>query len=250
MSAGVVSVIVFACVFAGALLGVGLRKILPEPHRSAESKDIIRAGTGLIATMSALVLGLLVASAKEAYDTQRDEVTAQAAKTALLDRLLAHYGPETRAAREALRKTVAAEVRHVWSVDSSPKDLAEESAQGELLYDGVQDLSPVTEPQRSVKAQASQIILELGQTRWLMQAQKGHQTNWPLLVVVVFWLTVNFVSFGMFAPRNATVMTTLFVCAVSVAGAVFLILEMGQPYQGVIRISDAPMRELVERLGR
>src|SRR5262245_12252314 len=158
MSAAWVSVIVFACVFAGAMLGVGLRKVLPEPHRSAESKDIIRAGTGLIATMSALVLGLLVASAKEAYDTQKDEVTAQAAKTALLYRLLQHYGPETGAAREALREAVSAEIKHVWSENSSPANAATETARGERLYDEIQDLTPTTEPQRGLKAQAAQLV--------------------------------------------------------------------------------------------
>ena len=248
MSAAWVSVIVFGCVFAGALIGVALRHALPEPHRSAESKDIIRSGTGLIATMSALVLGLLVASAKEAYDTQKDEVTAQAAKTALLDRLLQHYGPETKAARQALREAVSAEMRHVWSEETSPSDAATETARGEHLYDEIQDLTPTTEPQRGIKAQATQLVMELGQTRWLMEAQKGHSTNWPLLIVVVFWLTINFISFGMFAPRNATVMTTLFVCAVSVAGAVFLILEMGQPFQGIIRISPGPLQEMLQKL--
>src|SRR4029450_7348692 len=108
MSASWVSVIVFACVFAGAVVGMALRRVLPEPHRSAESKDIIRAGTGMIATISALVLGLLVASAKQAYDTQKDEVTGQAAKTALLDQMLAHYGPEAAETRRLLRGGVAA----------------------------------------------------------------------------------------------------------------------------------------------
>ena len=123
-----------------------------------------------------------------------------------------------------------------------------ESREGEALYDAIQDLSPSNDSQRGIKSQASQLVLELGQTRWLMEAQKSHKTNWALLVVVVFWLTINFVSFGMFAPSNATVMTTLFVCAVSVAGAVFLILEMGEPFQGIIRISPAPIRELLQQL--
>jgi hypothetical protein len=249
MSASWVSVIVFACVFAGAVAGMALRRILPEQHRSAESKDIVRAGTGLIATISALVLGLLVASAKEAYDTQKDEVTAQAAKTALLDRLLAHYGPETKTAREALRAAVSLELQRVWSEGPTTRIEAKEAPEGEALYDEIQELTPSNESQRGIKAQASQLVMELGQTRWLMEAQKSHTTNWPLLVVVVFWLTINFVSFGMFAPSNATVITTLFVCAVSVAGAVFLILEMGEPYRGVIRISDAPMRALLQKLG-
>ena len=124
-----------------------------------------------------------------------------------------------------------------------------ESVEGQTLFDEIQNLSPATESQRTIKAQASQLVMEVGQMRWLMEAQRQHRTSWPLLVVVVFWLTINFVSFGMFAPKNATVMTTLLVCALSVAGAVFLILEMGQPYHGMIRISPEPMRALVQGLG-
>jgi hypothetical protein len=248
MSAAWVSLIVFFCVFGGALAGVALRRILPEQHRSAESKDIVRAGTGLIATISALVLGLLVASAKEAYDTQRDEVTGQAAKTALLDQMLAHYGPETAEIRRILREVVAAQVEQIWSQDGARLP-ADATHAGATLYDRVVELNPTSESQRGIKSQAIQLIIEMAQTRWLMKAQRGRAINWPLLVVVVFWLTINFVSFGMFAPSNATVMTTLFVCAVSVAGAVFLILEMGQPFQGIIRISPSPMRELLQQLG-
>jgi hypothetical protein len=249
MSAVWISLIVFACVFAGALLGLGLRAILPEPHRSGESKDMVRAGTGLIATISALVLGLLVASAKGAYDTQKDEVTTQAAKTALLDRILLHYGPETKQIRRLLRESVAQEIERVWSPDRGDAP-AKALEAGDVLYDQVQDLSPTTESQRGIKEHAIRLLMELGQTRWLMEAQRGSKISAPLLVVVIFWLTINFVSFGMFAPRNATVMTTLFVCALSVAGAVFLILEMSQPFQGVIQIPKAPMTEVLGRLGQ
>jgi hypothetical protein len=111
-------------------------------------------------------------------------------------------------------------------------------------------LNPTSESQRGIKSQAIQLIMELGQTRWLMEAQKGNAISVPLLAVVVFWLTINFVSFGLFAPRNATVLTTLFVCALSVSGAVFLILEMGQPFQGVIRIPDSAMRDVLGGLGK
>jgi hypothetical protein len=249
VTAASISLIVFACVFGGALLGIALRSVLPEPHRSAESKDIVRAGTGLIATISALVLGLLVASAKGAYDTQKNEVTGQAAKTALLDQMLAHYGPEAAKIRRLLREVVAAEVEQIWSQDAArlPADAA---PVGATLYDEIQDLNPTSESQRGIKSQAIQVIMELGQTRWLMKVQRGSAISGPLLAVVVFWLTINFVSFGLFAPRNATVLTTLFVCAVSVAGAIFLILEMDQPFQGVIRIPDTAMRDVLERLGR
>ncbi len=245
------SLIVFACVFGGAIAGFGLRRVLPESHRNADSKDIIRTGTGLIATMSALVLGLLVASAKSSYDTQKDEVTAQAAKIALLDRVLAHYGSETGEIQGLLRAVVEEQIERTWGRDQPKGALPPgSSSKGEQLYDRIQDLSPASESQRGMKAQAIQLIIELAQTGSPTQAQKSSAISGPLLEVVVFWLTINFVSFGLFAPRNATVTTTLFLCALSVAGAVFLILEMAQPFGGVIGISDAPLRALLVNMGR
>jgi membrane-bound ClpP family serine protease len=120
----------------------------------------------------------------------------------------------------------------------------------EHVYDAIQDLSPETDPHRALKAQAFQLMIQLASTHSLMQAQVGSSINGPFLVVVVFWLTINFISFGLFAPANATVAVTLFVCALSVAGAVFLIVEMDQPFEGVIRIADTPLRDALGQLGR
>jgi hypothetical protein len=96
------SVVVFACVFGGALLGFLLRAALPEHHRNADSRDIVKLAMGLVGTMAALVLGLLVASAKSSFDDQSAELTGLSANVVVLDRVLAHYGPETKDARELL----------------------------------------------------------------------------------------------------------------------------------------------------
>jgi len=94
MSSLAVSLIAFAFIFGGALLGMSLRGAMPPSHLSDDSKDSVRLGMGLVATMCALVLGLLIASAKTYYDTQNAELTEMSAKVVLLDRMLAHYGPE------------------------------------------------------------------------------------------------------------------------------------------------------------
>ena len=95
MSSIGISAIVFACVFGGAMFGVFLRAVLPEHHWNPESKDVVKLGMGLVATMCALILGLLVSSAKSYFDTQSSELTEMSSKIVMLDRLLAHYGPET-----------------------------------------------------------------------------------------------------------------------------------------------------------
>src|SRR3954468_4821304 len=102
------------CIFGGVLLGLLLRRLLPDQHLQDESKDTIKLGAGMVATVSALVLGLLVASAKNAFDTTDEEITQRAAKIIFLDRLLADYGPETKATREQLRRTVAAMIEILW----------------------------------------------------------------------------------------------------------------------------------------
>lgn len=124
------------------------------------------------------------------------------------------------------------------------------SAGGEVLYDKVQELSPHSDAQRSTQAHALNVTLALGQTRLLLFEQKGSSISMTLLVVMVFWLTIIFVSFGLFAPPNATVVATLFVCALSVSGAIFLVLEMDRPFSGLIQISDAPLRKALAHLGR
>jgi hypothetical protein len=234
---------VFACVFGGALMGMALRNLLPEHHRSTESKELIRSTMALIGTLSALVLGLLVASAKGNYDSKRDQLTGAAADVLLLDRVLAHYGPEAQPARESLRASVSAAVDEIW------REGGKSSARFEQVYSAIGDLAPKSEAQRAELSQANGLLLELGRSRWLLFARSASSISTPLLVMVVFWLTINFVSFGLFASRNPTVMTALFVGAISVAGAIYLILEMDSPFSGLLRLSEEPMRAVVGHLG-
>lgn len=250
MSSIAISGIVFACVFGGALIGMFLNTLLREHHLNAESKDLVKVGTGLIATMSALVLGLLVASAKASFDTQRNELVQMSASVVLLDRLLAHYGPEAKEARELLRNTAAGWLDQFWPADNSRPSQAQPGLGGEALFDRIQDLAPKNDAQRTLQAQALRILVDLGQVRWLLFAQKSSAISLPFLVVVVFWLTIIFASFGLFAPRNTVVFVTLFVCALSVSGALFLILELDRPFEGLMQISSEPLRNALQQLGR
>jgi hypothetical protein len=223
--------------------------VLPAHHLTAESKDLVKLGMGLVGTMAALVLGLLVASAKGSYDTQSSEVVQMSANLMLLDRTLAHYGPETKEVRDLLRMAASRMHDQIWST-SGPATADPKAAGGEVLYDKLQALSPQNDLQRSAQAQALSFGVAIGQTRWLLFEQRGSSLSWPLLVVVVFWLSIIFVSFGVFAPPNGTVVATLLVCALSVSGALYLVLELDQPFSGLIRISDAPLRNAIARLGQ
>lgn len=251
MSPIAISVIVFACLFLGAVVGMCLRSMLPEHHLTGETKDAIKLGTGLIATMAALLLGLLVASAKGSYDDEKQELTQMAAKINFLDRTLARYGPETRNVRDGLRSALSNAIDHMWPPEGSePAQLDPAASSGEALLDALHHLSPQNEEQTALKSQALGLATEIGQMRWLLFAQKDSSISTPMLVVVVFWLTTIFVSFGLFAPFNATVIFTQFLCALSIAGAIFLVLELDRPFGGLIQISGAPMRTTLEHLGK
>jgi hypothetical protein len=225
-----------------------LHTILPEQHLSADSKDVIKLGMGLIATMSALVLALLTNSAKGSFDTQRNELTQMSASIILLDRVLAHYGPETKDARDLLKETVNNMINRMWPEEGSGPQLQPVAA--EAFYDKIQALSPQNDVQRQLQAQAVKISIDIGQSRWLLFEQGGRSIPMPFLVLLIFWVTVIFLSFGLFAPRNATVIVTLFLCALSLSGAIFLILELDHPFGGLVSISSAPLRSALSQIDK
>jgi len=203
---------------------------------------------GLVATMTALVLGLLVSSAKGTYDTARSEVIQMAAKVAFLDRVLALYGPEAAEARTELRAAIIDAVRRIWPNDrSGSAQLAPNQQAGDALFITVQRLSPHDDVQRTLKAQVATLMVDLGQLRSLLVAQSIPSISKPMLIILVSWLVVIFFGFSLLAPPNATTTLALIASAFSVACAIFLILELDQPFGGVIRIPSEPMINVLER---
>jgi hypothetical protein len=249
----VIAGIVFLCTFGGALLGMSLRGLLPESHLSAESKEVIRVTSGLLATLAALVLGLLVASAKSGFDAQTNGFKQLSANVVALDRMLARGGPETNTAREALRRTVSRTVDSLWPTTdsaSSGLDAAEITAETDSFFAAIRDLGDGNETQRTIQSQALQLGAEMGRTRWLLSQDEDSASSIPFLAVLVFWLFALFVSFGLFAPRNGVVITALIVCALSAAGAVFLIVDLNRPSGGLIQVPSTPLRYALSQLGK
>jgi hypothetical protein len=250
MSSIGISTEVFAVVFGGALIGMLIRAILPEQHLSSDSKDVVKLGMALVSTMAAIVLGLLISSAKNSYDAQAAEVTEMSAKLALLDRVLAYYGEETGEIRGLLHSSAASTLDRIWPQSQGPTRMGAPTGEAEILFDKMQELSPKNDKQRLLQAQAVALILDLARMRWLQFAQGTAAVSMPLLVVLVFWLSALFIGFGIFAPANSTVVASLFVSSLSVSAAIFLILELYSPYSGLIRVSSAPLRAALSQLGR
>lgn len=253
MNATTVSIVMAGCMLGGIAGGWGLRAALPGDHLASESKDTIKVTTGLIATLTALVLGLLVSSANSTFNTQRDELEELAADIVLLDRTLALYGPESTDAREHLRLGLINRIRAIWPDEGAHPNKDGMSTQPEIerLQTAILGLAPRSEAQKSLQASAQGLAESLAHTRWLIAVQEqDDHVPMAFIAVLAVWTCAIFGSFSLFAPRNVTTITAMLICVLSVAGAVFLILELGDPYGGVISIPSQPLHTALEHLGK
>jgi hypothetical protein len=247
----VVSAVVLACILAGVALGMALRNRLPEHHLAGDAKDVVRLGSGLIGTIAALVLGLLIASANSSYGTQSTQIQELTARFILLDNILDQYGPETKPVRQSLRRAVGVLADRIWreNIAGSRQDTVFGASQvAEEAEAGVLRLAPSSDVQRLLKDRAVQASIDMAQTRLLLFAQRGDSLPMPFLVVLVFWLAMIFMSFSLFAKPNAFIIGALVVFAVSATASIFVILELSQPFSGLMRIPSEPLRNALAPL--
>jgi len=245
--------IVLGCSYAAALLGMFLHGRLPERHLDADSRDVVKLVMGLVATMAALVLGLLVASANASHERQTSELKEISANVILLDRTLALYGPDAQALRDGMRDLVRQTHDAIWSPTGvRPENLNSPAVRSAVRsqLQRVASLSPTTDMQRMLKGRAFDQVDSIAKSRLLMFENLGGQISGLFLGVLIFWLSMLFLGFGLQARANATVAVALFVGALSVSGAIFLILELSQPYRGLMQISDQPLRSAIAQLDR
>jgi len=253
MSAQLIAFIIFVFMFSGMALGSYLRLVLPDDHTQADSKDILMAAATTMATLIALIIGLLVTSAKSTYDDTNSSITQGGANIITLDYYLSRYGPEAKEVRELLRQSVASGIERMWpdqgakGVVLAKMEAADETAD---LYNKIRELSPQNDAQKYLQTQALQIAADMMQSRWMLIEQS--QVNLPrmFLIVLTFWLTVLFVQFGLLAPKNRTALSALFICAISMACAIFLILELNHPLEGRIKVSSAPLQKALSLIGK
>jgi len=251
LSALAIAAIAFFCAIGAALIGALLRARLPAHHLGPESKDVLKLVMGLIATLSALVLGLLIAAAQTSYNSQVEAIEKTAANIVEMDHFLALYGPETADARKLVRQSVEQVRARVWSTRGMSRE-AIAAPRGptsiDILYRELARLDPKNDVQRFALNRAMQLGDEIGLTRMLMYEQGGAMISPPFLVILIFWIAVLFLGFGLLARFNATLAVVLFVGALSVSGAILLILELHNPYRGLIQLSDAPIREALDQM--
>jgi hypothetical protein len=252
MSELIIVGIVFGCAFGGALMGMFVAGQLPKHHLDVDSKDVVKAAMALVATVAALIVGLLIASAKNSFDSKDNEVKHLAAYIVLLDRTMAQYGDETIEIRSLFRQIIAKRISQIWPEDDNDKVVTELVGQRgvEEIQRKVFDLSPQNDDQRWLKSTALQMTNEIAEARLLVLEQLESSIQWPFLAILIFWVAMIFASFGLFAPRNGIAVAVLLISSLSVTGALYLIVEMDQSYSGLIKISSAPMRAALNQLGR
>lgn len=247
MSPLALSCVIFLLVLGGIFFGAVFRRVLPGRHISKESQDVVRLGAGLIATIAALVLGLLIGGAKSSFDTRSSQVKQLTANVILLDNLLAQYGPEAAPARKLLREAINPVADRLWHERVTTRPFATTS-EGEKLYLAIYALSPQSEIQRALQPRAVQIANDLAQTRLLLFVEADNSIPAPFLAILVFWLVIIFLSFSLFSDLNATALVFLCVFGLSASCAIYLILELNEPFNGLMRISDIPLRNALAPL--
>ncbi len=249
MTSGSIFLTTFVCIAAGAAIGIATRLRLPDAHLTPESKEVVRLGAGLIGTLAALVLGLMVASAKSAYDTQISNVRQLAANLILLDQMFAEYGSETKDLRGMLRVAANNTVDRIWHENASAKtEPFSASRIAEEFYVKIETLTPGNDVQRLLKPRILQVGTELVRTRLLLFVHVDNPIPAPFLIILIFWLTVIFISFSLFAEPNVIVVTALLVYAVSVSSALFLIIDLSQPFVGLMQIPSEPLKHVLPAL--
>jgi hypothetical protein len=250
MSPAVLSCVIFALTLGGIVLGALLRTTLPQHHLSKESQDVVRLGAGLVATIAALVLGLLIAAAKGSFDTQSGQVRQVTADFILLDALLEQYGPEALPLRIEMRGVIGPLADRLWhekpAATGAPFAM---NAKAESVYIAIQALSPKNDLQRSLQARAVQVSTDLAQTRLLLFVESDNAIPAPFIAILTFWLIIIFTSFSLFAALNVTMFSFLALFALSASCAIFLILELSQPFTGLLMIPSAPLRNALGPIG-
>jgi Protein of unknown function (DUF4239) len=251
VTSGWVFLVTFASTMAGVRLGMVLRARLPKAYLSPEMKEVVRLGVGLLSTLTAVVISLMIASAKSSYDTQEAHFRQLAAHIVLVDQLLAHYGQEATGVRKLMRQAVPVTLDRIWREQATrtPENTAFSTSSGaEQLFQAIETLSPANDEQRGLKLRIAQAGTDIANARLLMFTDVDAPIMTPFLLILVFWLTVIFTSFSLFVEPGPVIITALLVFALSVSSALFMVADLGQPFAGLMQISNQPLRHALAPL--
>jgi len=251
LTPSLVTALALAYLLTAVWFGMWFRRSTPVHDLSPDTRDIVKQAMGLVVTMSALVLGLLVESTRSVYDRNRTRMMETVAKFSLLHRMLTIYGPQAAEVRGKLQALMEEVKRRMWSDDADIRAGSKLTTQiGDEFYVAVLRLEAHDDAERALKAEAVSLANEIAQVRSLMQAESLPSISKPMLIMLVHWLVMIFFSTSLIAPPSSTANFALIASALCVAGAIFLILELDRPFNGFLRISSEPMVKVLRRFER
>jgi|SRR6266851_4203252 hypothetical protein len=250
LSAVDIALVAFGLILASVAIGLMMRYWLPEEHISGDSKEVIRLATALIGTMAAVVLALLFASTRTSFEATNSSVGRMTTSVIELDHMLQEYGPEGRPLRAALRRDVVAIVASIWQDDvAAQRQARPDGPPGQVtVLTMLRQMTPANPLQGALQARALSVSGDLEQTRLTLLAQPTDSLSKPFVTVLVLWLCFIFLSFSMSAKANTTLVIILVICAFSASSAIYLILELGQPFDGLMQIPNAALRNALAPL--
>lgn len=247
MTSSWIFLISFVALVAGIAIGMLLHRHLPSAQLGAGPKEVIRLGAGFLATLSAVLISLMIASAKNSYDTQAAHFRMLAAYLVETDQLLVQYGPESTQTRILMRQAVPAAVDRIWREKrSANQDSAFTAASlAEQINSAISALSPANDAQRALKRRIEEASDQIAKTRLLMFADGDIAILTPFLLILIVWLAVVFASYSLFVEPGPVVIAALLVAALSISSALFLVADLSQPFAGLMQIPKEQLRNIL-----
>jgi len=238
------AVLAFVLILVGTVVGTLVRAKMPEHHLTGDSKEVIRLATALVATLTGLVLALMFAATRTSFEHTSSAVSRLAVEFSELDEMLEDYGPDAAPIRRQLRTDMGTLIDSIWQDDAAAagRPPVARKSHGVGALSMIRELQPRTTVQTSIQARALQISTDISQTRLSLLAQPPDSVSTPFIVVLVLWLMFIFTTFAMSSKPNVTLAVVLGICILSASGALYLILELGLPFGGLMQVSNDSLR--------
>lgn len=254
MNIVLISIVIFLLTMAAGYAGLQVQGRLSADHKSGDSRGVVGQIAGLLTLLLALVLGTLIGVSFAYFSTQKTELEGFSAQILRLDQALAQYGPETKPLRDKIKAGIQKGHDTFWGGgDADPNLLSVEVplANGQAISDFLATLKPATDAQKAALASAQVYASMVEQSRLLMSLQVASgPVSWVLIAILVFWTVALFFGIGLYAPQNALVTAAIAFGAASIAFAIFLILELGLPYTGLLKVSPAALEQAIQYIDK
>lgn len=250
MTSGRIFLISFVAIVAGMVLGMILRRQIPAVHLRDDTRDVVRLGAGFLTTLAAVLISLMIASAKTSYDTQDSHFRTLAAYLVETDQLLVQYGPDAAQVRVLMRQAIPAAIDRIWREKQQATQASAFTAASlaEQVNSAIGALTPADDAQRAIKRRLEGDAAEIARTRLLMYADGDKPILTPFLLILIFWLAVIFASFSLFVEPGRLMLAALLVFALSVSSALFLVADLSQPFVGMMQLPKDQLEHTLQPL--